>query len=569
MSVTAIEIAFPTCLWVDRKAIVCTMPSSITPLRPSAGQEWVGGIVSMPAYVNDADAPYRPEILLWLNAEGLVIGTTIGKPGEILARASDHLRATIERPMIGPPHSPARLRVSSDALAAALRASHPSIEITCGPTPEIDQVLEGMSEHMQSAPGELQSMLGGGVVPEAMASFFRAAAKLFRAKPWKVVPGDEVLSVSAESRGLDQAALSVIGQSGQSFGFLLFSSMDDFDAFLGAAESIEGSEDPTMPQYLVLNFERGADLDPAVRKEISSHKWEVAGPRAYPWIACIDKTIVSRPPTAKELATLEAVTLALAALAGEKQAITAAFAGGEPCQRVYSVPTQDGEIAVTLRAPHPQQPADHDVLSDLAQLEEDGDIGDFDKRQPLEDELVRAFLASPEGGAVSEMEGHRMLMQFAADYLGASIATLEAKDLREVLFEIIPRKVSIEVSAAGAIIKDCRAFYRFLKHAFGFDLADDCLRVLGPSAVKKLERALADPRNFGMAKSILMSGQEAGFDITSKEGIEAWMREVQGKPLPPSVRLPFEGMALRPAGSNDHKKKNQRKAARKARKKNR
>ena len=232
---------------------------------------------------------------------------------------------------------------------------------------------------------------------------------------------------------------------------------------------------------------------------------------------------------------------------------------------------------MTVRAPHPQQLSNHDsegdVLSALAQLDEDGTIGDLDKRRPLEDELVTAFLASPEGGAVSDMEGHRMLMQFAADYIGASIATLEAEDLREVLFEIIPRKVSVDPSAAGAIIDDCRAFYRFLKHAFGLAQADDCLRVLGPSAGKKLKQALANPQNFGMAKSILMAGAEAGFDIQSKEGIEAWMRQVQGKPLPPSVRLPFDrpdlGMALRPAGGHDRQKKNQRKAARKARKKNR
>jgi len=527
----------------------------------------------MPAYVNDGDPPYRPEILLWLNADGLVIGTTLGKPGEALAQASDHLRATIEKPMIGPPQSPARIRVSSVELASALRASHPSIEITYGPTPEIDQVIEGMSAHMRSSPSEPQSLLGGGIVPEAMASFFRAAVDLFRAKPWKLVPGDAILSVTAEARGLNQAALSVIGQMGQSFGFLLFSSVEDFDAYLDAAESIARGEHPTMPQYLVLNFERGADLDPAVRKEISSHKWEVAGPQAYPWVAFIDKAMVPRPPTAKELALMEAVALALAVLATEKKAITAAFAGGKPFERVYSVPTHDGKIAVTLCAPHPQQPSNDDVLSALAQLDEDGTIGDLDKRQPLEDELVAAFLASPEGGAVSEMEGHRMLMQYAADYVGASIATLEPEDLREVLFEIIPRKVSVDPSSASAIIEDCRAFYRFLDHSFGLALAEDCLRVLGPSAGKKLEQALADPRNFGMAKSILMAGEKAGFDIHSKEGIEAWMREVQGKPLPASVRLPFSGMDLgmapRLASSLDRKKKNQRKAARKARKKNR
>jgi hypothetical protein len=287
--------------------------------------------------------------------------------------------------------------------------------------------------------------------------------------------------------------------------------------------------------------------------------------------------MVPRPPTAKELALMEAVTLALAALSSEKKAVTAAFAGGEPFERVYSVPTPEGKIAVTLRAPHPQQPSEHDfeddVLSDLAQLEEDGDIGDFEKRQPLEDDLVRAFLASPEGGAVSEIEGHRLLMQYAADYIGASIVTLKAREVRTLLFEIIPRKVSVAPSAASAIIEDCRAFYRFLKHHFGLAQAAECLRVLGPSAGKKLEQALADPRNFGMAKSLLMAGAEAGFDIHSKEGIEAWMREVQGKPLAPSVRLPFGGrdlgLDLRPVGSRDRKKKNQRKAARKARKKNR
>jgi hypothetical protein len=142
-----------------------------------------------------------------------------------------------------------------------------------------------------------------------------------------------------------------------------------------------------------------------------------------------------------------------------------------------------------------------------------------------------------------------------------------------VLFEIIPRKVSVDPSSASAIIEDCRAFYRFLKHHFGLALAEDCLRVLGPSAGKKLEQALADPRNFGMAKSIVMAGGEAGFDMQSKDGIEAWMRQVQGKSLPQSVRLPSDGrdsgLDLRPAGSLDRKKKNQRNADRKARKKNR
>ncbi len=44
----------------------------------------------------------------------------------------------------------------------------------------------------------------------------------------------------------------------------------------------------------------------------------------------------------------------------------------------------------------------------------------------------------------------------------------------------------------------------------------------------------------------LRGGREAGFDMNSKEGIEAWMRLMQSHPLPASVRLPSLGSPARP-----------------------
>ena len=92
--------------------------------------------------------------------------------------------------------------------------------------------------------------------------------------------------------------------------------------------------------------------------------------------------------------------------------------------------------------------------------------------------------------------------------------------------------------------------------------------MLGGNAVKKLEAALSDSRNFGMAKSMVMAGANAGFDMQSKDGIEAWMQAVQGKPLPSSIPFPAFG-APQPSSKRATKTKNKRKAARKARKKNR
>jgi hypothetical protein len=75
-----------------------------------------------------------------------------------------------------------------------------------------------------------------------------------------------------------------------------------------------------------------------------------------------------------------------------------------------------------------------------------------------------------------------------------------------------------------------RAFYSFLKREFGLKQADSCLQVLGSNAVRKLEAALSDSSNFGMAKSLFMAGADAGFDMQSKEGIESWMQSIRASP---------------------------------------
>lgn len=80
------------------------------------------------------------------------------------------------------------------------------------------------------------------------------------------------------------------------------------------------------------------------------------------------------------------------------------------------------------------------------------------------------------------------------------------------------------------------------------------------------EPARAHTSKFGMAKSLFMGGREAGFDISSKEGVEAWMRVLQSRPVPASVRVPSLGSASRPIDSATARAK---KNARKARRKNR
>ncbi len=543
----------------------------MTQRQTTRGVEWIGGTTAMPSYVIEQGEPFRPEALFWMGANGAILGSAMAKPGELLPMASESLQNTIDRPVYGRPHSPARVRVASAELADALRAGHPGLDVVCAPTPELDSMLAQMLEDMAKDGATKQSYLSQEITPEAMAAFFRAAAALFRAKPWKLVPADQSLfSVTIEQLGARDVAMSVIGQMEQSFGLLLFSDLDDFEAYLDAATVTDRREECIVPSHFSINFKRGAELAPELRKEISEHRWEVAGADAYPWLVAIGGELITRPPTSKEVTMAEAIALALTSVMAEKKALREAWDGGEPFVRTLSVSTHAGELEVTLRAPYMRAPVEfdpsHDVLADLAALSQDDEI-DYDAREALEDELVRRFAASPEGKRLDEIYACRFVMNLGADYLGHTISTLGSTDLREVLFELIPRKISIQASDARWIVEEMRAFYGFLKREFGLKQADSCLRVLDRNAAKMLEAGLSDSRHFGMAKSLVMAGADAGFDMQTQEGLDAWMQSIQGMPLPPSVSLPS---LPQPSFKKATKaEKNKRKAARTARKKNR
>jgi hypothetical protein len=541
--------------------------------KKKTGVEWVGGIAVMPGYVTGEGEPYRPEALLWLDDRQLVLGVSTEKPGHLLARASASLAETMGKPMVGKAEAPTQIRVATKELAEVLRAGHPNLEVVIAPTPELDAVMAVMREHMGDHTDEEQTYLAPGLTPETMASFFRSAATLYRARPWAHIPANRsIFSLTIEQFGLRDAALVVIGQMGESHGFILFGSVDDYLRFHEAASALERSENMKLPRHFALNFERGADLSPSLRKEVSKHQWEVAGPEAYPWPVAVDPDLVARTPTAKEVAISEAICLSLPRLLTQKRALEAAWNGeGPPVTTTVKVSTHSGEVEVSLRAPHEQvvERPPGELMADLFELGMQEEVDD-DARAELDDELLARFEDSPEAQALAELSFAPLFLDYAASYFNATIATLDAHELREIVFGIVPRKVSIDAAAASGIIAELRALYSFLKREFGLKQADACLRELGSDAVKKLAAALSDKRNFGMAKSLFAAGAEAGFDMKSKEGIDAWMRQASSMPLPDSFPVPF-GLPARPAQATDAKakKKEQRKAAKKARRKNR
>lgn len=97
-------------------------------------------------------------------------------------------------------------------------------------------------------------------------------------------------------------------------------------------------------------------------------------------------------------------------------------------------------------------------------------------------------------------------------------------DLEEVIYDLFPRKVITERGDGAEIIQELRAFWRFLQRVYQLPQARLMLARLTPQATRRLERELQEPTNFGMAKSFVLMGKEAGFDMESPEGMQAWVQ---------------------------------------------
>lgn len=143
-----------------------------------------------------------------------------------------------------------------------------------------------------------------------------------------------------------------------------------------------------------------------------------------------------------------------------------------------------------------------------------------------QDELIALFRESPEKQALLEegIDGGwpRIMLDLGQTYLGVTPPEMSAKDLREILFELIPLKITALAEQAPEIIRELQGFWQFLQREFDLANTAECLKVLDDEATQRLKEEMSNPENFGMAKSIAMAGLERGFDLRTQEGLDAW-----------------------------------------------
>lgn len=517
-----------------------------------AVREWSVGITSLPAYVNeDPDAPFKPDLLIWIDENGNIVGSEMGAPGETLAHAVSSLNKTCRQPMAGKPRKPTHIRSTSQALLDALRPNFPELTFTQGPTPALDDAVNAMRKHFANLDAEEgeSGWLSGDLDADTVARFHRAAANLYRRKPWDIVPSDIDLFVAdIPAVGLKEAVVTVIGQAGQSFGIVVFpGGIGAFDDYMRIARNFSpGSPRSQVPFHFSLNFERGADLSAQARKEVADNHWEVASANAYPDVTIIDPDLIGRVPTRRELLTLEILAHALVHTLGEKPAeLLKAWSHSTPVTRSFSVQIGAQTFPVSMRTATEADVHRNDefhiehLLFDLyehwfAEIE-DGE--DEEMRRALMADFLHAFEISAEAAECRPLHWTPLFMELAFYEEALPVTELNGPDLRRLLFETIPRKVMAPPDMAPALIEELRALFRFLAHNTAMPTAESCLKVLNNSAAAKLTEAM----NNGLAGGF---GGSGGFQQPTVK--QALKRMEAALAAPPPTRKPKATAKPRP-----------------------
>ena len=187
------------------------------------------------------------------------------------------------------------------------------------------------------------SYLGDGEIPpEAVAELFSVAELLFRAAPWRHLLDQQIVQVDIPAYDIDDACLSIIGAAGETFGLLLFRSIEDFQRFaLTMRHPADGKA-----ALRSVSFDRKKDLPPKMLREIERHRWPVAGPKAYPVLISLDSELQPLTTTERDVRIMTACTRAFLAFFARfgndftdenGEAVSASFTG-------------DDDITVTVTA---------------------------------------------------------------------------------------------------------------------------------------------------------------------------------------------------------------------------
>jgi hypothetical protein len=267
--------------------------------------EWIGARYKYPGTFRYAGENIPFDVDFWMAMpSGMIVSTTIIDPRQPVTFA-DSFRKAIQP--FDAPLRPASIRVPSERLAKELRPIAGTIPVIVAPVPEIDAAFAEMAKKTGGAakPSYLQE---GEIAEETIAEFFAAAQSLFQNAPWGLVQEHQIVGVDIPRLKVKGACLSVIGGNDESFGILLFRSVEDYLAF--GKRPAKGGPRKDRVAMRSMSFGSRKEIPSSMLREIKKHGWPVAGAHAYPTLFCVDRAMEPVPVAERDFWIMSACAFA-------------------------------------------------------------------------------------------------------------------------------------------------------------------------------------------------------------------------------------------------------------------
>jgi len=152
-----------------------------------------------------------------------------------------------------------------------------------------------------------------------------------------------------------------------------------------------------------------------------------------------------------------------------------------------------------------------------------------DDQASVTEAWILAFRVSPEGQEVIAKQGQISwiwsFFDFHRNYSDTILEAIDSDVLFDYLLAYCPRNVSVEPERGAEIIFELTKFFEFASRELNIEHSKEIVDFLQEANLFEDMRAeLADPANFGMAKSICMEGMREGYDVNSQEGLDAFIK---------------------------------------------
>jgi hypothetical protein len=298
---------------------------------PQRFDAWQVDAREVDAEVRQGDELIRPWLVLVASRdEGFILGFHVVPDEPSPAEVWQTLARAMAQPAAGEPHRPTEVLLARPDWAEELEPYLEKVGVRCAVSEEGALQLDELFENLAGAlarPADPGLLDVPGVTPEAVASFFDAAAGFYRQAPWRKV-GERPIKIDCPRFESGPWYAVLMGQAGLTAGLVLYDSLETLQRIqTGELSDEEGAR---LTAALAVVFGSEDELPEADAQAAREHGWRVAGEDAWPVVYRKEPGLTMRPPLAWELELLEACLRVVPEFARQKTRRTAPFAAEAP-----------------------------------------------------------------------------------------------------------------------------------------------------------------------------------------------------------------------------------------------